>query len=63
MTSQARMIRLLMSLGVAASLACSGVLDLEDDMAELIQHEVDHLDGILTIHRAVGAGAIVLRAP
>ncbi|QGY45177.1 peptide deformylase [Maribellus comscasis] len=26
---------------------------LEDDMAELIQHEFDHLDGILAVQRAV----------
>ncbi len=26
---------------------------LEDDMAELIQHEYDHLDGILAIQRAI----------
>ena len=27
--------------------------DLEDDMAELIQHEYDHLDGILATQRAI----------
>jgi peptide deformylase len=29
------------------------VLNLEDDMAELIQHEYDHLDGILATQRAI----------
>ena len=28
------------------------IWDLEDDMSELIQHEYDHLDGILAISRA-----------
>ena len=27
--------------------------ELEDDMAELIQHEYDHLDGILAVQRAI----------
>jgi len=27
--------------------------ELEDDMSELIQHEYDHLDGILAIQRAI----------
>ena len=29
------------------------VLNLEDDISELIQHEVDHLDGILATGRAI----------
>jgi peptide deformylase len=29
------------------------VLHLQDDLAELIQHEYDHLDGILAIQRAI----------
>jgi len=29
------------------------VLDLNDDLSELIQHEYDHLDGILAVQRAV----------
>ncbi len=28
-------------------------LDLEDDLSELLQHEYDHLDGILAVMRAV----------
>lgn len=28
-------------------------ISFEGDLAELIQHEVDHLDGILAVHRAV----------
>ena len=27
--------------------------DLADDLSELLQHEVDHLDGILAIQRAI----------
>ena len=38
------------------------VLDFEDDLAELIQHEVDHLDGILTIQRAVDERSIAMRS-
>lgn len=29
------------------------VLDLEGDLSELIQHEYDHLDGILAVQRAI----------
>tara|TARA_B100000959_G_C14633201_1_gene481114 strand:+ start:55 stop:555 length:501 start_codon:yes stop_codon:yes gene_type:complete len=38
------------------------VLELEGDMPELIQHEVDHLDGVLTIQRALDDRSIVLRS-
>ena len=38
------------------------VLDFEDDLSELIQHEVDHLDGILTIQRAVDERSIAMRS-
>lgn len=33
-------------------------LDLEGDLAELIQHEYDHLDGILAVQRAIDNKAI-----
>jgi len=29
------------------------IWELEDDLSELLQHEVDHLDGILAIQRAI----------
>lgn len=29
------------------------IWELEDDLSELMQHEYDHLDGILAIHRAI----------
>jgi peptide deformylase len=29
------------------------VMDLEDDLSELLQHECDHLDGILAVMRAI----------
>ena len=35
---------------------------LTDGMSELIQHEVDHLDGILTVQRAIGDRSIILRS-
>ncbi|GIV60656.1 MAG: peptide deformylase [Rhodothermaceae bacterium] len=35
--------------------------DLEDDLAELLQHECDHLDGVLAVARAVDAQAFALR--
>jgi len=31
-------------------------LQLRDDLSELLQHEVDHLDGVLATQRAVDAG-------
>ncbi len=34
---------------------------LEDDYAELLQHEVDHLDGILAVQRALDDRSIALR--
>jgi peptide deformylase len=34
---------------------------LEGDMAELLQHEVDHLDGILAVQRALDDRSIALR--
>lgn len=35
--------------------------DLADDLAELLQHECDHLDGILAVARAVDARSFALR--
>ena len=35
---------------------------LSDDVSELLQHEIDHLDGILFTHRMVALGAIRARA-
>jgi peptide deformylase len=34
---------------------------LSDDFAELLQHEVDHLDGVLAVQRAIDDRSIVLR--
>lgn len=36
--------------------------NLRDDLAELLQHEVDHLDGVLAVSRAVGPRAFALRS-
>ena len=36
---------------------------MDDDMAELIQHETDHLDGILATMRAVDSRAFVMKRP
>ncbi|WP_167619787.1 peptide deformylase [Maribellus sediminis] len=36
--------------------------ELEDDMAELIQHEYDHLDGILATQRAIDAKSFKWKA-
>jgi len=36
-------------------------MDLRDDLSELLQHEVDHLDGILAVARAVDPQAFALR--
>ena len=35
---------------------------LEDDLSELLQHECDHLDGILAVSRATGPQAFALRS-
>lgn len=35
---------------------------LEDDLSELLQHEVDHLDGILAVDRVVGPRGFALRS-
>jgi peptide deformylase len=37
-------------------------LDLSDDLSELLQHEVDHLDGILAVSRAIDAQSFALRS-
>ena len=36
--------------------------ELEDDMSELLQHEVDHLDGILATQKAVGERSLKWRS-
>ena len=38
------------------------VIDLEDDLSELLQHEYDHLDGILAVSRAIDAQSFCLRS-
>jgi peptide deformylase len=35
---------------------------LEDDLSELLQHEIDHLDGILAVSRAVDNHSFALRS-
>jgi peptide deformylase len=37
-------------------------LEPEGDLSELLQHEIDHLDGILTIERAISPQAFMTRA-
>jgi peptide deformylase len=37
------------------------VLRAEGALSELLQHEIDHLDGILTIDRAIDSRHVVLR--
>ena len=37
-------------------------LDADGDLSELLQHEIDHLDGILAVDRAVSARAFATRA-
>jgi len=36
-------------------------VDLEGDRAELLQHEIDHVDGVLAVDRAQGADPFCLR--
>jgi peptide deformylase len=40
----------------------SHALDCEGPMAELLQHEIDHLDGILALDRAVGLDPFAFRS-
>jgi len=40
----------------------SHTVELENDEAELIQHEIDHLDGVLAVDRPVGLDPFCLRA-
>jgi peptide deformylase len=37
-------------------------IDAEGDLSELLQHEIDHLDGILAVERAVSPKAFATRA-
>ena len=37
-------------------------LDASDAFSELLQHEIDHLDGVLAIDRALGRNALCTRA-
>jgi peptide deformylase len=37
-------------------------LEAEGDLSELLQHEIDHLDGILAVQRAVSPQAFATRA-
>jgi len=37
-------------------------IDAEGDMSELLQHEIDHLDGILAVQRAISPQAFATRA-
>jgi peptide deformylase len=37
-------------------------LHLEGDLSELLQHEVDHLDGVLAVSRAIDGASFALRS-
>jgi len=36
-------------------------MDLEGDLSELLQHEYDHLNGVLAVERAIDGGSFALR--
>jgi peptide deformylase len=38
-----------------------GILEAEGDLSELLQHEIDHLDGILAVQRAISPRAFATR--
>lgn len=38
------------------------IVEAEGDLAELLQHEIDHLDGLLAVDRAVAPQALMTRA-
>ena len=42
--------------------AIARTLSARGEMAELLQHEIDHLDGILATERAIGPRALAMRA-
>ena len=37
-------------------------MELGDDLSELLQHEVDHLDGVLAVSKAVDETSFALRS-
>jgi peptide deformylase len=37
------------------------ILDARNDLSELLQHEIDHLDGVLAVQRAVSPTAMMMR--
>lgn len=37
-------------------------MELENDLSELLQHETDHLDGILAVSRAIDGASFALRS-
>jgi len=37
-------------------------MELEDDLSELLQHECDHLDGVLAVSRALDTRSLALRS-
>jgi peptide deformylase len=40
----------------------AGLIEAQGDLAELLQHEIDHLDGILAVQRAISPTAFSTRA-
>jgi peptide deformylase len=38
------------------------IIEAEQDLAELLQHEIDHLDGVLAVERAISPNAFSTRA-
>lgn len=40
----------------------AGIIEAQGDLAELLQHEIDHLDGILAVQRAISPAAFSTRA-
>lgn len=37
-------------------------MDLEDDLSELLQHECDHLDGVLAVMRAISGRSFAYKS-
>jgi peptide deformylase len=38
------------------------LIEAQGDLSELLQHEIDHLDGVLAVERAISAQAFITRA-
>lgn len=48
--------------GICEPVSEDEVSELQDDLSELLQHECDHLDGVLAVARAIDGQSFKLRS-